>query len=86
MAKLYPQALGPIFIASYDMQGYAGDIPTRLHTASPIEEEVRIKVTLRPTVSRSVNPGIKTSVWDQRPFFFFHFHRKYLQIFAVSSS
>jgi hypothetical protein len=26
MAQLYPQALGSIFVASYDSQGYGGDI------------------------------------------------------------
>jgi hypothetical protein len=30
--RLYPQALGSLFIVSYDSQGYGGDIRTRLHT------------------------------------------------------
>jgi hypothetical protein len=29
---LYPQALGSLFIASYDSQGYGGSIRTLLHT------------------------------------------------------
>jgi hypothetical protein len=33
---LYPEALGSIFVASYDSQGYCGDIRTRLHTRSPL--------------------------------------------------
>jgi hypothetical protein len=32
MAQLYPQALGSLFVASYDSQGYGGGIRTRLHT------------------------------------------------------
>jgi hypothetical protein len=32
VAQLYPQALGSIFIVSYDSQGYGGGIRTRLHT------------------------------------------------------
>jgi hypothetical protein len=32
MAQLYPQALGSLFFASYDSQGYGGDIRPRLHT------------------------------------------------------
>jgi hypothetical protein len=32
MAQLYPQALGFLFVASYDSQGYCGGIRPRLHT------------------------------------------------------
>jgi hypothetical protein len=31
VTQLYPQALGSLFVASYDSQGYGGDIWTRLH-------------------------------------------------------
>jgi hypothetical protein len=34
-AHLYPQALGSLFVASYDSQGYGGGIRTRLHTGGP---------------------------------------------------
>jgi hypothetical protein len=30
-AQLYPQALGSLFVASYDSQDYGGDIRTRFH-------------------------------------------------------
>jgi hypothetical protein len=30
-AQLYSQALGSLFVASYDSQGYGGDIRTRLN-------------------------------------------------------
>jgi hypothetical protein len=32
VAQLYPQALGSLFIASYNSQGYSGGIQTRIHT------------------------------------------------------
>jgi hypothetical protein len=32
MPQLYPRALGSLFVASYDSQGYGGGILTRLHT------------------------------------------------------
>jgi hypothetical protein len=32
VARFYPQALGSLFIPSYDSQGYGGGIRTRLHT------------------------------------------------------
>jgi hypothetical protein len=32
VARLYPQALGSFFVASYDSQGYRGFIRPRLHT------------------------------------------------------
>jgi hypothetical protein len=31
VAQLYPQALGYLFVVSYDSQGYSGGIRTRLH-------------------------------------------------------
>jgi hypothetical protein len=32
VARLYPQAPGVLFVASYDSQGYGGGVRTRLHT------------------------------------------------------
>jgi hypothetical protein len=32
VAQSYPQALGSIFVTSYDLQGYGGGIQTHLHT------------------------------------------------------
>jgi hypothetical protein len=34
VARLYPQALGSLFVASYDSQGYGGGIRPLLHTGS----------------------------------------------------
>jgi hypothetical protein len=33
VAPLYPQAMGSLFVASYDSQGYGGGIRTRLHAS-----------------------------------------------------
>jgi hypothetical protein len=33
---LYPQALGSLFVSSYDSQGYSGSIRTHLHTGSSL--------------------------------------------------
>jgi hypothetical protein len=38
VAQLYPQALGSLFVPSYDSQGYGGGIRTRLH-AGPLRTE-----------------------------------------------
>jgi hypothetical protein len=38
VARLYPQALGSLFIASYDSQGYGGGIQPRLHTGSYVTQ------------------------------------------------
>jgi hypothetical protein len=35
VAQLYPQALGSLFVASYNSQDYGGGIRTRLHTGLP---------------------------------------------------
>jgi hypothetical protein len=32
VAQLYPQAMGSLFVASYDSQGYGGGLRTSLHT------------------------------------------------------
>jgi hypothetical protein len=36
VARLYPEALGHLFIASYDSQGYGGGIWSRLHSGYSI--------------------------------------------------
>jgi hypothetical protein len=40
VAQLHPQALGFLFVASYDLQGYDGSIRTRLHAG--INQQLRV--------------------------------------------
>jgi hypothetical protein len=44
VAQLYLQALGSLFVASYDSQGYGGGIRPRLHTGSLYKEGNQIKI------------------------------------------
>jgi hypothetical protein len=44
VTQFYPQALGSLFVASYDSQGYGGGIRTRLHTG--LSEQLYILVAL----------------------------------------
>jgi hypothetical protein len=37
VAQLYPQALGFLFITSYDLQGYSGGMRSRFHTGETPE-------------------------------------------------
>jgi hypothetical protein len=62
VAQLYPRALGSLFVASYDSQGYGGSIITRLHKV-----EVKSYIT---TDSQSASPSwCQAPIWDQRPIF-----------------
>jgi hypothetical protein len=71
VAQLYPQALGSLFVVSYDSQGYGGGSRTRLRA----EIYIRIRVTLRLAVYglsvRLGNEPLETH--DPRIFFFFFF-------------
>jgi hypothetical protein len=72
VSQLYPQALGSLFVASCDSQGYGGGIRPHLHTGLSLLEldgllttfrhephRVKVKVTLRLTVSQSVSRGVE---------------------------
>jgi hypothetical protein len=51
VAQLYSQALGYIFVASYDSQGYGGGILTRLHTGFTVCQS-HIMTVRRPSETR----------------------------------
>jgi hypothetical protein len=61
VARLYPQALGSLFVASYNSQGYGGGIRTRLHAGiSTLESwtsQSHVATDGRP-VSQSVSLGL----------------------------
>jgi hypothetical protein len=46
VAQLYPQALGSLFVASYDSQSYGGGIQTRLHAGYSGEGNVSVSELL----------------------------------------
>jgi hypothetical protein len=60
VAQLYLRALGSLFFASYDSQGYGGDILTRPHTGMGRTSRLvtEVEVTLRPTVGQAVRLGV----------------------------
>jgi hypothetical protein len=47
VAQLYPQALGSLFVASYELQTYGGGIRARLHTGSELSVHFVLLVTPR---------------------------------------
>jgi hypothetical protein len=55
VAQLYPWALGSLFIATYDSQGYSEGVLTRLHTELLLISGQSQKVSLRLTVCLGVN-------------------------------
>jgi hypothetical protein len=45
VAQLHPQALGSLFVASYDSQGYGGAIRNRLHAGTELVAPMFFKIT-----------------------------------------
>jgi hypothetical protein len=45
VARLYPQALGSFFVASYDSQGYGGGIRSRLRAGATTTERARLPLS-----------------------------------------
>jgi hypothetical protein len=73
VAQLYPQALGYLFVASYNLQGYGGGIRTRLHAGMSVSSVSHLlkrmlcqlkREHLLEGLSLSVheNPSVRTSV------------------------
>jgi hypothetical protein len=54
VAQLYPQALGSLFVASYDSQGYGGGIRTRLHAGMSTQSESELLYEWRFTANHFV--------------------------------
>jgi hypothetical protein len=68
MARFYPQALGSLFVTSYNSQGYAGGIRQCFNTGfSYLIPCLRLSLMLRSTVSRPVCLGVKAPFGDLRP-------------------
>jgi hypothetical protein len=68
------QALGCLFVSSYDSQKSGGRIRTRLHTGI---KDAEVEVKLRPTVSRPVRLGVRHPSGTRDQFFFL------LEIFLI---
>jgi hypothetical protein len=64
VAQLYSQALGSLFVASYDSQGYSGGIRTRLHAGATAAESESYVTTDGQPASLSWN---KAPIWGLRP-------------------
>jgi hypothetical protein len=48
VTQLYPRALGSLFVASYDSEGYGGGIRNRLHTGLKSDSKLRGLSTKKP--------------------------------------
>jgi hypothetical protein len=66
VALLYPRALDPLFVASYNSQGYGGGILTRLYTSRVQSLSPSYIMTDGQSPSLSWN---RAPIWDPRPIF-----------------
>jgi hypothetical protein len=71
MRVAQPRELGSLFVASYDSQGSSGGILTRLHMGKEqVKVKVKVKATLRPTISRQARHGVRRPSGTRDQFFF----------------
>jgi hypothetical protein len=68
-AQLYHQALGSLFVASYDSQGYGGGIRPLLHTGTPLVESQELLYDWRFTANQFVL--VSSPPWESRLEIFF---------------
>jgi hypothetical protein len=59
---MYPQALGTLFVASYDLQGYIGGVRTRLHTAFISKLDRQPPATLKPFCTDRIENTVSNKV------------------------
>jgi hypothetical protein len=64
VTQLQPQALGSLFIASYDSQGYGGGIRTRHHAGVEAQNESYFTTGGLPPISSSWRQVLED--YDQR--------------------
>jgi hypothetical protein len=81
VAQLYPQALGSLFAATYDLKDYGGGILTLLHTGSPVTQ-VKVKVILWPAVCRPAHLGVRHPPGTRDQFFPFSLRLFFLDSFG----
>jgi hypothetical protein len=68
VAQLYSRTMSSVLVASYGSQGYSGDIVILFHTNRTTH--VKVKVTLRPTISRPVRLGVRRPSGTRDQFFY----------------
>jgi hypothetical protein len=66
VTQLYPQALGSLFVASYESQGYGGGIQPRLHTGAELTTNRVLVITSRlgPT-ENAAHLLLKSCLWER---------------------
>jgi hypothetical protein len=64
VAQIYPEALGSLFVASYDSLGYGGGIRTRLHMGL-IQPEFNLHNALQETHSVSITTANRLMLFTE---------------------
>jgi hypothetical protein len=68
VAQLYPRALGSLFVASYNLQGYNGGILTRLHIGLNWSQSQGQSCITTDGQSASLS-WCQAPIWDPRPMY-----------------
>jgi hypothetical protein len=67
VAQLYHRALGSLFVASYDSQGYGGDVLTRLHTGYTVRRSTFFYMTYINSVRTSQEAQYISPLYSNPP-------------------